>query len=134
MGLTVGVGAPIIFGGGRSARFDSSIYGSTLMRVIGWVSYGVCLLASLIGLVGYGAADAGGPAPFRGVSVVTGAFGAASFVGFAFDALWSAQEAEELASIMTQAPQPALRLAPVVAALRNSAGGSSPVIGLQGVF
>lgn len=131
-GILLAAGGPVVFIGGSSARFASSVTGSKLMRVLGWIGYGAGLIASLCGILWY--SDAATVAPIRGVGVVSGVLGAGTFVAFALDALWSAQDADDLASIMTQAPPPpALRLAPVVSVTRGP-NGLSPLLGLQGVF
>jgi hypothetical protein len=120
--ILTAAGGPIIFVGARSARFDKSIQGSSLLRVLGWIGYGASLVAWIVSFVG------------RGAGTVAGVLGAGSFVAFGIDGIFSAQEAEDLASIMTQAP-PAdgVQIAPKFSMLRYR-GEVSPVIGLQGVF
>jgi hypothetical protein len=69
-----------------------------------------------------------------GFSIASGVFGAITFVTFALDALWSAGDAEDLASILSEAePEPGLRFAPVVSLVRGPSG-ASPLLGLHGVF
>jgi hypothetical protein len=131
-GLLLAAGGPIVFVGGSSARFDASVTGSRLMRVIGWIGYAAGLVAALAGLTIYASAQSVGV--LDGVGITTGIFASVSLVAFGLDALWSAQDADDLASIMTQAPPPpSLRFSPVVSVTRG-VNGLSPVLGLQGMF
>jgi hypothetical protein len=115
-------GPPIVFFGARSARFDNGIKGSTLLRVLGWIGYAASLVCWFL-------AFAVGPAAF-----VAGILGAGSFIAFGVDGILCAQEAEDLASIMTQAPPPdGVQVSPKFSLVRYR-GEVSPVIGLQGVF
>jgi hypothetical protein len=121
--ILTAAGGPIIFVGARSARFDPGIKGSTLLRVFGWIGYAGSLVAWFAAFVGG-----------RGAASVAGVLGAGSFISFGVDGILCAQEADDLASIMTQAP-PAdgVQISPRFSMLRYR-GEVSPVIGLQGVF
>jgi hypothetical protein len=120
--ILTGAGGPIIFIGARSARFDKGVQGSSLLRVLGWIGYGASIVAWFCAF------------GIQGAGTVAGVLGAGSLVAFGIDGIFSAQEAEELASIMTQAP-PAdgVQISPKFSMLRYR-GETSPVIGLQGVF
>jgi hypothetical protein len=123
--LTV-AGGPIVYGGGSSARFDKSVYGSKLFRVLGWITYGVSITAQLVAFAAFEA-----PGDIYGAATIGGVSAAASFVCFSLDALSSASDAEELASIMSLGPS--RRVLPSVSLVRGP-GGLSPMVGLKGAF
>jgi hypothetical protein len=129
VGLTV-VGVPTISIGGSSARFDHGIEGSKLLRVLGWIAYALALTVDLGVVIDHALNDNATVAPELG-----GGLGAAAFVAFGFDALWSAQEAEEVASIVTRRDvDPPLQLSPMFKVLRGPAGSTAPSVGVGGRF
>ncbi len=129
VGVTL-VGVPTMYIGGNSARFDHGIEGSRLLRVLGWVAYALALTVDLFVIIDHATNDNAPIAPELG-----GGLGAAAFVAFGFDALWSAQEAEEVASIVTQRDvDPPLQLSPMFKMLRGPAGTTAPSVGVGGRF
>jgi len=125
-GLLTAAGGPIVFAGGGSARFDKSVYGSRLFRVLGWITYGISLAAQLLAWSAFALNG-----DIYGAATIGGASAALSFVSFSLDALWSASDADELASIMSLAPS--RPLLPSVFLVRGP-GGLSPMLGLKGAF
>lgn len=120
-------GGPVVYMGGNSARWTKSITGSKPLRIIGWISYGVALGAQLISL---------GYFPFR---FVGGILGAGAMTCFGMDALFSANEAADVASMAKRdAPSDGFRFSPTVSVmmpgLAGSNGGTGAVFGISGAF
>ncbi|MBK7864465.1 MAG: hypothetical protein IPJ65_38845 [Archangiaceae bacterium] len=120
-GLTA-AGGPIVYAGGRSARWTKSISGSTALRIVGWISYGVALLAQLTSLW---------VTDLRGWG---GLLGAGSMTCFGIDALLSAGEAADVAEVSDA--DDGFRFGPTVSLLRALPGhsGGGAVVGLRGAF
>lgn len=82
--------APVVYLGGLSARQASpGVEGSPVLRGLGWIFYGVQLLA----LVAVGAMAAGGEQVDGWLAGVGGALGAVSLNAFAIDAMLSWSQA-----------------------------------------
>jgi hypothetical protein len=113
---------PVTFAGGSSARWTRSITGSRGLRVVGWIGYGVGLLFELVS------------AFYSPLRIVAGAVGAGALVCFGVDALYSANEAADVAE-MARAPA-GFRLAPTLSLLRGPAGlgGGGASLGIAGSF
>lgn len=122
--VLTGAAGPVVFKGGASARWDKGIAGSRLFRIFAWVAYGAALLADVVGALG-------GVPGFR---FVGGAVGAGSLALFGLDALWSGQEADDVASIMTERDTPAFDVRPTVSFGRTPSGDSITNIGFAGYF
>ena len=126
LALTAAAG-PVVFAGGRSARWTKSITGSKPLRVIGWISYGVGLFIQLIST---GVWEA---------RIVGGIVGAGAMACFGFDALFSANEAEDVGSMASREKDDSLfQFKPTVSVLlpglAGSRGGTGAVVGITGTF
>lgn len=120
-------GGPVVYMGGNSARWTKSITGSKPLRIIGWISYGVALGVQLIGL---------GFFPFR---YIGGIIGAGAMTCFGMDALFSANEAADVASMAKRdEPSDGFRFSPTVSVMMpgvaGSNGGTGAVFGITGAF
>lgn len=127
LALTAAAG-PIVFFGGKSARWTKSITGSTALRITGWITYGVGLFVQFISIF------AGGYTPLIG-----GIVGAGGVVCLGLDALFSANEAEDVGSMASREEDDSLfQFKPTVSLLlpgfAGSSGGTGAVVGIAGTF
>jgi hypothetical protein len=115
-------GGPVVFVGGRSARWTKSITGSTALRITGWISYGVALAAQLTAMF------------LPGLPIIAGLIGAGSLTCFSIDALMSASEAADVAEMASTGE--GVRFGPTVSLVPgiNGSGGGGAVIGMAGRF
>lgn len=114
-------GGPVVYFGGNSARWTKSITGSKPLRVVGWITYGVGLFVQFLSLFAP-------PLPILG-----GLIGAGSLTCFGLDALFSANEAADVASMASA--DDGIRMRPTVSLLPGFGGAASgAVIGMSGAF
>jgi hypothetical protein len=120
--LITAIGAPIIYNGGKSARWTSSITGLLPLRIAGWIAFGVGLVFQV------GAMAANGVPSWVG-----GILGGSALGMFGADALRSASEAADVASMASN--ESGFQMMPIVSILPGRNGNApGPVLGLAGIF
>jgi hypothetical protein len=87
-----GISLPIVAVGGSSARNNPAVTGSTALRIVAWIGYGITLADAAVLL-----AQAGGSTPPDGQILSVGLLGVASMACMSTDAFMSANEATRLA-------------------------------------
>jgi hypothetical protein len=127
------IAAPVAFVGGRSARESSpSVRGVPALRVLGWVFYGLYLVAYGLDSIAVGA-DLYKQA---GWGIALHAITSLDLTFFAIDGFVAASQADRLAERKRAKPTSSggLQLSPAFSLARNSAGGLSPTLGLAASF
>lgn len=113
---------PVTFAGGRSAR-SPAVTGLLGLRIVGWVSYGVCLVNALALLL-LGVIDVEPP---DGYIAAVGVLGTLSLTSFAIDAVAGYSEASSLASSDAD-------WGPSLGFARDSTGHRLPTLGAAARF
>lgn len=121
--------APIVAVGGASARTNPLIQGSSTVRTLGWVGYGLSL-TSATALLFVGAADKDVPI---GLIAATGILGAASVIAFAVDAFNSDADARSPVGQARNAQTFSLNV-PTLTVMPNRSGGVDGLLAIGGAF
>jgi hypothetical protein len=130
--LTTAVFGPIIAIGAGSARNHPAVTGSTALRVVGWILYGISIASALVAL---SIAIAAESEIDSGIIYAIGTASTLSLVSFSLDAFISAGQAAGVNEMQgAPAPQAGLRLSPFASLRPTQHGGTESVFGLAGAF
>lgn len=120
---------PLVAVGGASARTNPLIQGSSTVRTLGWVGYGLSL-SSAVALMFVGVSDKDVPV---GLIAATGMLGAGSLVAFAVDAFNSDADARSPVG-QARNPQTFALNAPTLLVAPRREGGVDGLLSIAGTF